>query len=100
MTSRDLAAALRTVLRSLADVAALSGALLEARVARVAQPEVAPSGALQALALDLWKAGFAVRFGPSWTPAPRGGLAVGFGGAAAEELGRFLEAHPSWEVLR
>lgn len=98
MTSRDLGAALQTVLRALADAAALSGALLETRAALVAQPEVAPAVAVQALALDLWGAGFAVRFGPSWTPSPSGELVVGFRGAAAEMV-RFLEAHPSWEVL-
>ena len=97
MTRRDLGAAVQTVLRSLAASAALSGAILETRVAHGAQPAVAPSGAVQALALDLWGAGFAVRFGPSWTPSPPGGLAVGLGGAA--EMRRFLEAHPSWEIL-
>ena len=98
MTERELGAALETVLRSLADAAALSGALLETRVAHVARPAVAPSGAVQALALDLWGAGFAVRFGPSWTPSPMGGLVVGFGGASSG-LAKFLGAHPSWEVL-
>lgn len=97
LTERDLGRALETVLRSLTAAAALSGAVLETRVVRGARPRAAPSGAVQALALDLWDAGFAVRFGPSWTPAPGGGVAVGFGGAEAE-LGRFFGAHPSWEV--
>ena len=98
MTPHDLGAALQVVLRSLTQTAALSGALLETRVAETTQPKVAPSGAVQALALDLWGAGFAVRFGQSWAPSPDGGLAIGFGGASAE-LGRFLGEHPAWDVL-
>ncbi len=97
LTERDLGLALETVLRSLTAAAALSGAVLETRVVRGARPRAVPSTAMQALALDLWDAGFAVRFGPSWTPSPGGGVAVGFGGAEAE-LGRFLGAHPSWEI--
>jgi hypothetical protein len=97
LTQRDLGLALETVLRSLTDAAALSDALLETRVARVAQPRATPSRAVQALAVDLWDAGFPVRFGPSWTPATGGAVAVGFRGAEAE-LRRFLGTHPSWEM--
>jgi hypothetical protein len=97
LTQRDLGSALEAVLRSLTSGAALSGALLETRVVRVARPRATPSLTVQTLALDLWDAGFAVRFGPSWTPSPGGGVAVGFGGAEAE-LRRFFGVHPSWEL--
>lgn len=97
LTRRDLGQALETVLRSLTATAALSGAVLETRVVRIAQPEAVPSGVVQALALDLWNAGFAVRFGLSWTPSQNGGVALGFRGAGAE-LRRFFGEHPSWEM--
>jgi hypothetical protein len=97
LTQRDLRLALEIVLRSLTATAALSGAVLETRVVRMARPEAPPSGVVQALALDLWSAGFAVRFGPSWTPSRDGGVAVGFRGAEVE-LRRFFESHPSWEM--
>jgi hypothetical protein len=97
LTRRDLGLALGTVLRSLTATAALSGAVLETRVVRVAHPEVPPSGVVQALAHDLWNAGFPVRFGPSWTPSPHSAVAVGFRGDEAE-LTRFFGKHPSWEM--
>ncbi len=97
LTRRDLGLALETVLQSLTGAAALSDALLEARVVRVLPPRATPSRTVQELAVDLWDAGFAVRFGPSWTPAPDGTLAVGFRGAEAE-LRRFLGTHSSWEL--
>ncbi len=97
LTQHDLRLALEAVLRSLTVAAALSEAVLETRLVRVAQPRVAPSRVVQELALDLWEAGFAVRFGPSWTPASVRGVAVGFGGAEAE-LKRFFGEHQSWEI--
>lgn len=99
MTERDLGLALETVLRSLTVAAALSEALMEARVLRLTPPRATPSRTVQTLALDLWAAGFRVRFGPSWTPARDGAaVALGFRGAEAEELARFLGGHPSWEM--
>ncbi len=97
LTERDLGFALEAVLRSLTSGAAISGALLETRVVRVTRPRTTPSRTVQTLALDLWNAGFAVRFGPSWTPAPCGGVAVGFRGGE-KELRRFFGEHPSWEM--
>ena len=97
LSRRDLGLALETLLRSLAVAAALSDALMETRVLRVTPPRVAPSRTVQSLAVELWDAGFPVRFGPSWTPAPLGAVAVGFGGAEAE-LARFFGTHPSWEM--
>ncbi len=99
LTERDLGLALETVLRSLTVAAALSDALMETRVLRVTPPKATPSRIVQTLALDLWRAGFPVRFGRSWTPVPDpAAVAVGFGGAQAQELARFLETHPSWEM--
>jgi len=97
LSERDLGSALETILRSMTIAAALSDALLETRAARVVPPHSAPASALQALALDLWSAGFPVRFAPSWTPLPGGRIGLGVGGSE-EELRRFLEAHPSWEM--
>jgi hypothetical protein len=97
LSERDLGSALETVLRSLTITAALSDALLESRAARVTPPGSAPAATLQALALDLWNAGFRVRFAPSWTPVPEGRIGLGVRGAE-EELQSFLEAHPSWEI--
>jgi hypothetical protein len=97
LTQRDLGSALETILRSLTSEAAISGALLETRVVRVTPPRSIPSLTVQSLALDLWDAGFAVRFGPSWTPSSGGGVVVGFGGAESE-LTRFFGGHPSWEL--
>lgn len=98
LTRRDLGLALETVLRSLTVAAALSDALLETRVLRVMHPRATPSRTVQALGVDLRDAGFPVRFGPSWMPAPDGAVAVGFRGAEAE-LARFFGRHPSWEML-
>jgi hypothetical protein len=97
LSERELGSALETVLRSLTITAALSDVLLETQAARVASPHSAPATALQALALDLWNAGFRVRFAPSWTPVPEGRIGLGVRGAE-EELRGFLEAHPSWEM--
>jgi hypothetical protein len=97
LSERDLGSALETVLRSLTITAALSEAVLETWAARVTPPRPAPAATLQALALDLWEAGFRVGFAPSWTPVPEG--VVGLGALGAEqELNGILQAHPSWRV--
>ena len=94
---RDLGSALETILRSLTNTAAISDALLETSAARVTPPSSPSAATLQALALDLWNAGFCVRFAPSWTPVPEGAIGLGVSGAE-EELRRFLQANPSWEI--
>jgi hypothetical protein len=96
-SERDLGSALEAVLRSLTISAALSDALLETQAARITPPGSAPAAQLQALALDLCKAGFSVRFAPSWTPVPEGRIGLGISGAE-DELRRFLDAHQSWEM--
>ena len=95
---RDLGSALENVLRSLTTSAALCDAVLETRATRVTPPASAPATTLQALALDLRDAGFEVRFAPSWTPVPEGGVGLGILGAE-QELQSFIEAHMSWRAL-
>jgi hypothetical protein len=97
LSERDLGSALETVLRSLTITAALSEAVLETRAARVMPPGSAPAATLQALARDLWEAGFRVRFATSWTPVPDGAVGLGVLGAE-QDLNGFLQAHPSWRV--
>ena len=98
LSERDLGSALENVLRSLTTSAALCDAVLETRATRVTPPASAPATTLQALALDLRDAGFEVRFAPSWTPVPEGGVGLGILGAE-QELQSFIEAHMSWRAL-
>jgi len=98
LSEADLGSAMDTVLRSLTITAALSDAVLETRAARVTPPGSAPTTTLQALALDLWDAGFRVGFAPSWTPVPEGAVGLGVRGAE-QELGSFLQVHPSWRAV-
>ncbi len=97
LSERDLGSALENVLRSLTISAALSDAVLETRASRVTPPASAPATTLQALALDLWDAGFGVSFAPSWTPVPEGAVGLGILGAE-QELQSFIEARPSWRA--
>ena len=99
MTDYGLGEGLERVLRSVSNAAALSGAVLEMRSFRERRPLTAPPGPLQALALDLWQAGFTVRFAPSWTPAETGPLILGVRGAE-EALLDFLRENPRWEPTR
>ena len=96
MTGAGLGAGLGLVVRSVGNAAALSGAVLEMRSFRECEPRPAPPGPLQALALDLWRAGFPVRFAPSWTPSGAGPLSVG-GCGEEEALREFLLTSPFWE---
>lgn len=87
--------AVEAFLRAATARAALTEAVLETRVVYRCRPKPAPSGALQALARDLWEAGFPVGFAPCWEPLAEAGLALGVRGAE-EELTVFLRDHPSW----
>ncbi len=98
LSERDLGSALEKVLRSLAISAALSDAVLKTRATRVTPPASVGATTLQALALDLWDAGFGVTFAPSWTPVPEGAIGLGILGAE-QELRSFIEAHLSWRAL-
>jgi hypothetical protein len=90
----ELGAALEAVLRCVTAVAGLTEAMLEVGAVRSVPPRVASPRALEELAYDLWSAGFPVRFGASWTPAPEADVYVGSGGGVQE----FLRSHPSWSL--
>jgi len=94
----DLGSALESVLRSLTFTAALSDAVLETRASRAEAPAATPQVTLQALARDLWEAGFGVTFAPSWTGVPFGAVGLGVRGAE-RELDGFLRAHPAWRPI-
>ena len=98
LSERDLGSALEAVLRSLTIAAALSDAIIETSAARSRTPCPAPASALQGMAIDLWDAGFGVRFAPSWTPVPPGALGLGVSGSEQGLMG-FLAAHPSWRAV-
>lgn len=93
MTGLD--GALEGVMRRVADAAAVSGAVLEMRVLREAPPRGFRPDLVQALAADLWRAGFRVRLAPCWDPAGADGLALGVRGEE-EGLREFLREHPRW----
>jgi hypothetical protein len=97
ITQQELGSALDAVVRRVTTAAALTEAVLEVEAVRWATPKAASSRALQALARDLWEAGFPVRFGPSWTPAPGADVCVGVDGMN-RELKDYLSAHPSWRI--
>ncbi len=92
----ELGSALEVVLRTVTAVATLTEAMLEVGAVRTVRPAVASTRALEELARDIRGAGFRVRFGPSWSPAPGGDVCVGVAGDG--KLQAFLEAHPSWSV--
>ena len=91
----ELASALEAALRSVTVVAGLTEAMLEVGVVRIAPPRVASPRAVEELARDLWSAGFPVRFGPSWVPAPEADVYAGSGDGGLQE---FLRSHPSWSI--
>ena len=97
LSQQELGSALDAVIRGVTTAAALTEAVLEVETVRLAIPKVGSPRALQALARDLRGAGFPVRFGPSWTPAPGADVCVGVGGAN-RDLGDFLSTHPSWRI--
>ncbi len=96
MEASELASTLEAVLRSLTAVAALTEAVLEVGAVRTVAPRVSAAPAVEELARELWAAGFGVRFGPSWTPAPEADVSVGVGGDAC--LQDFLRSHPAWST--
>ena len=92
----ELGPALECALRALTAASALAEAVLEVGAVRTVPPGVASARALEELARDLWDAGFRVRFGPSWSPAPGENVCVGVGGDPG--LPEFLRSHPSWSI--
>ena len=91
----QLTGALDAVLRSVAAHAALTEAVLETRVARLAEPSVASSPLVEALARQLTGAGMRPSFGSSWVPTPGADLSVGTRGLE-EAFETFMAASPAW----
>jgi hypothetical protein len=96
LTERGLAGAVERVMRGFSDAAAVSGAVLEMRVVRESAPRGLRPDLVQALAVDLWRAGFPVRLAPCWDAVGAEGLALGTGGGD-EGLREFLRDHPVWD---
>jgi hypothetical protein len=99
LSEADLGFALENVLRSLTIAAALADAILATSAARLEPVRPAPAGPLQTLALDVLEAGFPVRFAPTWTPLSEGEIGLGVGGAEGR-MRAFIDAHPSWGMVR
>lgn len=96
LTGRGLGRALERVMRGVADAAAVSEAVLEMRVLRETPPRGFRPDLVQALATDLWRAGFGVHFAPCWDPVGVDGLALGIRGQE-ECVREFLRDHPGWD---
>ncbi len=95
LTERGLAGAVECVMRGVSDAAAVSGAVLEMRVVRESAPRGFRPDLVQALAVDLWRAGFPVRLAPCWDAVGAEGLALGTGGRD-EGVREFLRDHLVW----
>ena len=95
LTGSSLARALDDVLRRVADAAAVSGAVLEMRVLREAPPRPVKPDHVQALAADLWRAGFGVRFAPCWEAVGPDRPVLGARGNEVA-IREFLGDHPRW----
>lgn len=94
-TERELGATLDALMRATAAYAALAEAVLEVATVRSIPPKVASRPALEALARDLCRAGFPVRFAPSGALAGPADVWVGTGGASDVEA--YLRSHPRWQ---
>lgn len=98
LTEIELGGALESFLRSVTAFAALTDAVLETHAVREANPSCPLRHDVEALAHDLWRAGFRVGFGPSWTPVRSSGIAVGCRGARTE-ISVFFREHPEWREI-
>jgi hypothetical protein len=96
LSQRELGAGLEALLRALTTFATLTEATLEVGAVRNLPPRVSSRRVLEALARDLWEAGFPVRFAPSWTPAPEADAYLGVGGD--DGLAEFVFSHASWSA--
>ncbi len=96
LTNDALGGALGYVMRRTADAAGVSGAVLRMRVIKQEPARCVRPDLVEALANDLWRAGFGVSFAPSWETAP--GPAVGARGDDGR-LREFLEEHPAWRPV-
>jgi hypothetical protein len=92
----ELASALKSVLSTVTEVAAIKEAMLEVAAVRTVPPGVPSARALEELARDIWAAGFRVRFESSWTPGLGADVCVGVGDDG--DLQEFLRSHPAWSI--
>jgi hypothetical protein len=95
--TEQLIATLDDLLRYVTTHAALSDAVLEIRTVRLADPTVTSVKLVEALAWQLWDAGFPVSFGRSWSPAPEADVSVGSGGLE-EACEAFFLTHADWKL--
>jgi hypothetical protein len=95
--AKQLTSALDVLLRSVTTHAAQSEAVLEARTVRLADPAVTSATLVEALARQLWDAGFPVSFGPSWKPALDADVSIGTRGLE-EDFEAFLLTRPAWKL--
>lgn len=93
----QLNGALDAVLRSVTVHAALTEAVLETRIVRLADPSEANPALAETLARQLSDRGLPVSSGPSWIPAPGADVSVGTQGSGGV-LERFLWSHPGWRA--
>jgi len=93
--AEQLNGALDAVLRSVTIHAALTEALLETRIVRLADPSEPHPALAEALARQLSDRGLPVSSGPSWIPAPGADVSVGTQGSGGV-LERFLCSYSGW----
>ncbi len=96
LCAERLTTALDGTLRAVTAHAALTEAILETNIVRLADPIVPSSTLVEELARQLRGAGFSVSFGPSWIPSPGAEISLGARGLE-EAFGAFLRAHPAWQ---
>ena len=97
LNPEQLNGALDAVLRSVTVHAALTEAVLETRIVRLADPSEAHPALAEALARQLSERGLPVSIGPSWIPAPGADVSVGTQGSGGV-LERFLWSQPGWRA--
>jgi hypothetical protein len=90
-----LTAALDAALRAVTAHAALTEAMLEMCIFRLASPSETPASLVQELAQRISGAGLRVTFGPSWTPTPDADASIGTRGLE-DTFETFLQAPPKW----
>jgi hypothetical protein len=91
----QLTAALDAALRSVTAHAALTEALLETCIVRLASPSETPASLVQELAQRISGAGLRVTTGPSWIPTPGADASIGTRGLE-ESFETYLQAYPMW----
>jgi hypothetical protein len=97
LSTEGLTRAIDGALRSATAHAALTEAVLEIQVVRLANPSETLPALVEELARQLGEAKLPVSFGPSWATAPDAAVSVGVRGLE-EDFQTFLRAHPTWRT--